>query len=157
MRSSSSVVTPGATLLPTSASACAAILALKAMSSIASGEWMSPPPHFAARFLPTYSGRVMPLGTARSGDTTPLLIVARSGAIPGSLLVEAMLMSSNTPDQAQYFFNTRTKTVETGQLSSWEDLMGPYSTRAEAERALETAKKRSESWDDDDADWQGRS
>jgi hypothetical protein len=66
-----------------------------------------------------------------------------------------MHMSADSHDEVEYFFNTRTKAVEKGQLSSWEDLMGPYSTREEAQRALETAKKRSDSWDDDDASWRG--
>ena len=65
-------------------------------------------------------------------------------------------MSSHTDPKPEYFFNTRTKMVETGQLSSWEDIMGPYASREEAERALETAKKRSEAWDDQEDDWKGK-
>lgn len=65
-------------------------------------------------------------------------------------------MSSDADQQPEYFFNTRTKMVEKGQLSSWEDLMGPYRTREAAQQALETAKRRSESWDDADDQWGGK-
>ena len=64
-------------------------------------------------------------------------------------------MSNDGPGQVEYFYNTRTRMVEKGRLSSWEDLMGPYPTREDAEQALETAKQRSDSWDDDDAEWRG--
>jgi len=53
----------------------------------------------------------------------------------------------------QYWYNTETKAVEVGRRSAWSHLMGPYSTRAEAERALESAKSRNESWEQDDEDW----
>jgi len=62
-------------------------------------------------------------------------------------------MSPSEPQKIEYYFNARTKMVEKGHLSSWEDLMGPYDTREEAEQALETAKKRSQSWDDEDDNW----
>ncbi|WP_061965416.1 hypothetical protein [Demequina aurantiaca] len=62
-------------------------------------------------------------------------------------------MSTDSEQKPEYFFNTRTKMVEKGQLSSWDDLMGPYATHEEAEKALETAKKRTESWDDADDKW----
>ena len=32
--------------------------------------------------------------------------------------------------------------------------MGPYSTRAQAQQALASAKARNESWEKDDEDWQ---
>ena len=32
--------------------------------------------------------------------------------------------------------------------------MGPYATREEAQRALSTAAKRNEKWDEDDAEWE---
>lgn len=67
-----------------------------------------------------------------------------------------MLVVSETNDNPVYYFNTRTKMVETGQISSWEDLMGPYPSREEAQKALETAKKRSETWDVEDDDWRGK-
>lgn len=65
-------------------------------------------------------------------------------------------MSSDSEQQPEFFYNLRTKMVEIGRLSSWEDLMGPYSTRAQAEEALETAKQRSDTWDDADDEWSGQ-
>ena len=64
-------------------------------------------------------------------------------------------MSSDGTEQVQYFFNTRTRMVEKGRQSSWEHLMGPYDSEAEASRALEIAQERTEVWDEDDADWKG--
>ena len=55
--------------------------------------------------------------------------------------------------EEQYWYNTESGTVEVGHQSSWTHLMGPYSTRAEAERALASAKARNESWEKDDEDW----
>jgi hypothetical protein len=54
---------------------------------------------------------------------------------------------------SEYWFNTRTKQVEEGRQSDYTDLMGPYSTRAEAEAALDTAAARSEAWDEEDRRW----
>lgn len=62
-------------------------------------------------------------------------------------------MSSDSEQKPEYFFNTRTNMVEKGQLSSWEDLMGPYDTRAEAEAALESAAQRTQAWEDEDDAW----
>lgn len=56
-------------------------------------------------------------------------------------------------NQEQYWYNTETGEVEEGRRSSWTHLMGPYGTRAEAERALESARSRTESWEKDDEDW----
>ncbi|WNM28514.1 SPOR domain-containing protein [Demequina capsici] len=64
-------------------------------------------------------------------------------------------MSTDGRDKVEYFYNVRTRMVEKGRLSNWDDLMGPYATREEAERAFEIAKERSSSWDDDDARWSG--
>lgn len=55
--------------------------------------------------------------------------------------------------EEQYWYNTETRAVEVGRRSSWSHLMGPYSTRAEAERALDSARSRNESWDKEDEDW----
>lgn len=53
----------------------------------------------------------------------------------------------------EYYFNVRTRMVETGRLSPWEDVLGPYDTIEEAQRALETVEARNDAWDEDDADW----
>jgi hypothetical protein len=37
-----------------------------------------------------------------------------------------------------------------GAQSDWTQLIGPYETREEAERALEKVQKRNEAWDADD-------
>ena len=50
----------------------------------------------------------------------------------------------------QYWYNVTTKQVEEGHRSSWQDLMGPYATRAEAEGALAKAAARTEAWDRED-------
>ncbi|MEE1617344.1 SPOR domain-containing protein [Brachybacterium sp. J153] len=55
----------------------------------------------------------------------------------------------------EFFYNLATGAVEEGRQSSGQDLMGPYSTRAEAERALQTAAARNDAWDEDDAAWEG--
>ena len=62
---------------------------------------------------------------------------------------------SDTDDKVEYYFNTRTEMVEKGRQSSWEHLMGPYDTAEEATQAMETARKRSKAWDDDDREWRG--
>lgn len=65
-------------------------------------------------------------------------------------------MASHETEGPEYYFNTRTRMVEKGRMSSWEHLMGPYRTREEAEKALETAQQRTHDWDEDDADWKER-
>ncbi len=54
---------------------------------------------------------------------------------------------------SKYWFNTKTGQVEHGRRSLWTHLMGPYDTEEEAARALERARNRTESWDEDDAMW----
>ena len=58
-------------------------------------------------------------------------------------------------DKPQYYFNTETRMVEKGRLSSWEHLLGPYATFEEASAALETVAKRAKAWDQQDAAWNG--
>ncbi|MFV0287709.1 MAG: SPOR domain-containing protein [Demequina sp.] len=55
--------------------------------------------------------------------------------------------------ETEFWFNTKTREVEEGKRSSWENLMGPYATRAEAEKALEQAAKRTDDWDAQDDRW----
>jgi hypothetical protein len=53
-----------------------------------------------------------------------------------------------------FYFNTRTGQVEDLEdKSPSRDLLGPYATREEAERALVTAHERTETWDDEDRAW----
>lgn len=56
-------------------------------------------------------------------------------------------------DNAEYYFNTATQMVEKGRQSSWEHLMGPYGTPEEAAKAIETAQRRSDAWDESDDEW----
>lgn len=41
----------------------------------------------------------------------------------------------------KYYYNTATGEVEEGKRSGWENRMGPYATREEAEGALERARQ----------------
>ena len=50
----------------------------------------------------------------------------------------------------EFWFNVVTKQVEQGHQSGWQDLMGPYPTRAAAEHALEQAAARNKAWDAQD-------
>ncbi len=55
--------------------------------------------------------------------------------------------------ETEFWFNTKTREVEEGKRSSWENLMGPYGSRAEAEQALAKAAQRTKDWDEDDKEW----
>lgn len=55
----------------------------------------------------------------------------------------------------QFYYNLTTGTVEEGQQSPGAELMGPYATREEAQRALQTAAERNASWDEENAEWEG--
>jgi hypothetical protein len=54
-----------------------------------------------------------------------------------------------------YWYN-----ISSGQVEEEEDrspsanLMGPYDTREEATRALETARERTDAWDEEDRLWE---
>jgi hypothetical protein len=50
----------------------------------------------------------------------------------------------------EYWFNVRTHEVEEDRQSDWSQLIGPYATRAEAEKALEKVQQRNDAWDQDD-------
>lgn len=44
--------------------------------------------------------------------------------------------------QVEYWFNTKTESVEVGPMSLSLERIGPFATRAEAERALEIVAQR---------------
>lgn len=52
--------------------------------------------------------------------------------------------------------------VATGQVHNdeergpGEDQLGPYATREEAARALQTAREKTEKWDAEDREWENR-
>ena len=88
MRSSASVVTPGATALPASASAPAAIRPATRIFSMTSGVCTHGSVPSRAVGLPTYSGRGIDLGTGSVGDTTPADSAERTGMLPGYLVCQ---------------------------------------------------------------------
>lgn len=49
-----------------------------------------------------------------------------------------------------YWYNTRSGEVEAGPQSLSIDRIGPFSTRAEAERAPEVVAERSRKWSEED-------
>ena len=52
--------------------------------------------------------------------------------------------------EAEFWFCVKHHRVETGDgLCPARDRLGPYPSRGEAERALETAEERNEAWDND--------
>ena len=57
---------------------------------------------------------------------------------------------------SQFFYNVSTGQVE--ELASKgqsKDLLGPYPTREAAQAALDTARKKTEAWDEEDRKWNG--
>jgi hypothetical protein len=55
--------------------------------------------------------------------------------------------------ERRYWVNVDTGAVEEGRQSAAWHRMGPYLTRAEAERAFDIATRRNESWDEEDRRW----
>lgn len=54
---------------------------------------------------------------------------------------------------SEYYFNLDTGKVEIGRQSAAHKRMGPYSSYAEAERALEMAAERNKALDEKDKEW----
>lgn len=52
-----------------------------------------------------------------------------------------------------FYYNLRSGEVERGQQSLWTDRIGPYPTREAAQQALETARRRTAEWDEQDRAW----
>lgn len=61
-------------------------------------------------------------------------------------------MVDNNPDPGWYFC-TRHNTVEHGAVCPAVDRLGPYPDKETASQALEIARKRTESWDKAEKDW----
>ena len=56
----------------------------------------------------------------------------------------------------KFYFNPSTGEVTQGKVGGWDDRMGPYDTREEAQRALDTVaerNKRAEAQDEADDNW----
>jgi hypothetical protein len=49
-----------------------------------------------------------------------------------------------------YWYNLRTGEVEVGKQSDWSELLGPYPTAEAAAQALETARARTQAWEDEE-------
>lgn len=53
-----------------------------------------------------------------------------------------------------YWYNLNTGQVESDDNKSQsDDLMGPYDSQADAAKALDTARQRTEAWDEEDKAW----
>lgn len=52
----------------------------------------------------------------------------------------------------QWYYDLATGEAVQGKVSGWENRMGPYSSRGEAEAALARAKARNDAWDAQDED-----
>ena len=52
--------------------------------------------------------------------------------------------------QEGWYYCLKHHTVERGQVCPAKDRLGPYPTKEDAERALETVRKRNEEWDAQD-------
>lgn len=56
-----------------------------------------------------------------------------------------------------YWYNVESGQVEKdGETDPHANLMGPYETEADAAAALETARKKTEAWDEEDREWDER-
>ena len=59
-------------------------------------------------------------------------------------------------EDLKYYYNLETRQVEQGKVSSYDNRIGPYDTREEAEHALEIAKERNriaDAYDEQDDRW----
>lgn len=56
-----------------------------------------------------------------------------------------------------YWFNVTTGEVQTDESRGQDaDVLGPYATQEEAAGALAKAKERSDTWDDEDREWNAK-
>lgn len=54
---------------------------------------------------------------------------------------------------SKWYFDTKTGEVAQGKIISWDNRMGPYDTKEEAQHALKIAAERNDAadeWDDED-------
>ena len=59
-------------------------------------------------------------------------------------------------EDLKYYYNLETRQVEQGKVSSYDNRIGPYDTREEAEHALEIARERNQiadAYDEQDDRW----
>ena len=50
----------------------------------------------------------------------------------------------------EYWYNIETHEVEEGRRSDWSKVMGPYPSREAATHALDTARARTQKWEDEE-------
>ncbi|WP_031508497.1 hypothetical protein [Streptomyces megasporus] len=61
----------------------------------------------------------------------------------------ALFKRRNTGRPGEWFYCLEHRTVEEGPQCPARNRLGPYPTRAEAERAMETAHERNAQWEND--------
>jgi hypothetical protein len=71
-------------------------------------------------------------------------------SILGVTLGKQPLDSSGNPEE--FWYNLKTNSVEFGKLSAAPFRVGPFQTKEEASRALETLASRSREWEAEDED-----
>ena len=54
---------------------------------------------------------------------------------------------------AKYYYDVKTGRVVKGGILSWWNKMGPYDTQEAAARALETARDRTQAWDEENREY----
>ncbi len=64
---------------------------------------------------------------------------------------------SDTGDNEQWYWDLgRGIAVRASDRGPFTEMMGPYSSKAEAERWQERVDERNTAWDDDDEEWESR-
>lgn len=53
----------------------------------------------------------------------------------------------------EFWYNLTTREVEVGPQSDYSQLMGPYSSREDAQRALQTAAENTQRWDENEREY----
>ncbi|MDO5618435.1 SPOR domain-containing protein [Kocuria sp.] len=53
----------------------------------------------------------------------------------------------------EFWYNLKTGEVEVGAQSDYSQLMGPYTSREDAQRALQTAAENTKRWDDNEREY----
>ncbi|GEB50149.1 MULTISPECIES: hypothetical protein [Streptomyces] len=61
----------------------------------------------------------------------------------------ALFKRKTVGEPGDWFFNVDTGQVEEGPQSPGKHRLGPYGSREEAERALESARERTQQWEND--------
>lgn len=53
----------------------------------------------------------------------------------------------------EFWYNLKTREVEVGPQSDYSQLMGPYASREDAQRALQTAAENTQRWDESEREY----